>query len=436
MVDERKVYVVDSNVLMQTQDWYESLRDGLIVIPITVIQEIDKHKSSMDSVGLNSRVSARLIGKIADKMKENRIVDIDEGIFTIEFPEKQEDLRDILDFTLNDDLIISTAIKLKRKDKDSDIVLVSNDVNVRSKVLSLYDMLNIDSISLNYECKFSAIKDNYNVNHYNVDDKTLAMLYENKLTVDNFDNSLKCNSCVTLINNDKKIMCRVDSEGKNIIYIDKGKILASLKSSLFKPLNEQQMHLVDLIKNSKCKIISVNGVIGSGKSFGVCNALMDELNRGVYSKILIVKPNQPLGKTVGLLPNSWEEKTAPIKNSFRMTFSDLGYDLDRLEEQGKVEFTTGEYIRGCSYHNIAMFVDETQNLESVGVLKALIGRCDDSSLVVLASDARQVDFNKHNESNNPATIAMQKLSGQPYYACIHLNESVRASHLNSVDELL
>lgn len=435
MENSKKLYVVDTNLVLESQQWYENLRDGIIVFPITTIAEIDKYKSNPDSLGLNARATSRLIGKVADKIKYTDVVELEEGRFTINIPKIFEMDSHIFNESINDDLITSVAINLKRLYPEKEVILVSNDNNVRSKILCLYKTYGVDSISLKSDCKFSRIKDIYNVYEYEVDDETVSKLYEGRLLVGEFDSELKPNTSITLISKTNKVMGRVDKNGENIIYIDKNKVMASLKSN-FKPLNEQQIHLVDLIKNSGCKIINVNGVIGSGKSFGVINSIMDELNKGVYNNMIIVKPNQPLGKSVGMLPDSWEAKTAPIKASFRSTFTDLGYDLDRLEESGKVRFTTGEYERGMSYKNTVLFIDETQNLESLGVLKALIGRCDENSLVIMASDSRQVDLSKNNESNNPASICMQKLMGQPFYACIHLNISVRANHLNIVDELL
>ena len=81
-----KVYVVDTNLILESQDWYEYLRDGLIVFPITTISEVDKYKSNMDSLGLNARATSRLIGKVADNIKNSKIVELEKGFFTIEIP--------------------------------------------------------------------------------------------------------------------------------------------------------------------------------------------------------------------------------------------------------------------------------------------------------------------------------------------------------------
>jgi len=360
---EKEYVVIDTNVPLLNDDWYKAFKDKVIVIPFTMITEIDGLKKSMDIKGIHARNMSKLINKISEesKDKEDGIAALEEGNFMIHLPRfsKANGLcAEVLDFNINDDKIIYSAIRTKEKFPESKVTLISNDNNVRSKLLGMYKTYKVDAKPYNEDASFK-IRDFYTQYEYDITDENLSKLYSEKLTVSDIDNNLFPNNPITFISGDKKILARVKPNGKDIKPVDKKE---TYKIGNFKPLNENQMHLISMALDEDIKILGIIGRTGSGKSVTSTAVALHLLDTGKVSKIKLIKPYQPLGNTIGMLKGGWSEKISPIRKTYISVFHMLGRNLDDMEEAGLVEFTTPEFERGENYYSTALIISEAQNM--------------------------------------------------------------------------
>lgn len=433
----KKYYVVDTNVWLLDPFFFERYRDGVIVVPTIVLRELDKHKSSFGALGINARLGARLISRVADGLKttkETSIVQLPEGEFLISLPPKVT--HDSLDLSVNDDAIIATAIACKNLEFDDDITVVSNDVNVRSKTLALWKVYGIDAVEFTNEGAFK-INDFYKINEVPANDSLLDRLFSGKLKTEEVSKDFLCNTPFIFVHGEERILAKVSPCGAKIEFVDPKKVKGSLKEmKQFKPKNDGQVLLVDAIKNNGSKILAVCGRTGSGKSMTVLAAALDLLKQGKYEKIRLFKPVQAMGGEIGFLSGDYNEKTAPIRATFESTFAELGIELHQFEEQKRIEFDVPVYMRGFTFIDSIIIIDEAQLMEP-GVLKGLITRAHESSMVICLGDTRQATDNRFlNENYNGLSNLIHKLQGQSFFTTIYLDKSERADHLNIVDELL
>ena len=435
-MQENKYIVADTNIWLLNPRWFERFDDSIIVVPQTVIEELDGKKNSPGILGLNARRSIKLIGQVAEQYETDEEVSVIliEDKYRFMLREGGKIGGDILDLSVNDNRIISTALGIQSPDLDKNITLLSNDCNVRTKTSFLYKMFKIKTSELNEG--FTNTSDYYNIEYHKVSEEIISKLYSRELAIEDIE--LRNNSIHTplyLEYNDEVILATIEKDGK-ISCLPNGK-----KNNVYelhngiKPLNDEQKHLVYMLKNSDIKVLGCIGRSGSGKSLVTVATAMKLLDDGVYSRIKLIKPAVSLGNTVGYLKGDLDQKLDPIKASFRGVFDFMSENLDDLEDKGIIEFSTPEYERGRTYHSTLLVIDECQNLTNVEI-KSLITRCSESSKVVLLGDTKQVDSLYLSENYNGLSYVMDKLMGQDFFGGIYMSKSERADFINKVDELL
>ena len=426
-------YVVDTNVWLLKPDFYESYRDGVVVIPTTVIQELDKHKGSFGALGTNARLAARLISKVAAGLRVGPaagIVELPEGRFLIKIPPAvlSPSLIGLLDLSVNDDKIIACAIACKDLSLDDEITVVSNDVNVRSKTLVLWPTYGIDAIEFTEAGDFK-IADFYKVLRLPAVDEVVAALFEHKLFVGDVSSDLFANQPFFL----NEVPVRVSQCGSKILPV----VRHTYKEVRgFKTKNDGQVLLADAMINSGAKIVACCGRTGSGKSLTVLATALELLKAGKYKKIRLFKPVQAMGAEIGFLSGDYSDKVAPIRATFASSFEELGEDLEAYEKSQRVVFDVPVYQRGFTFESTIIIIDEAQLMEP-GVLKGLITRAHESSIVICLGDTRQATDNRFlNENYNGLSNLINRLQGQDFFSVVYLDKSERATHLNIIDELL
>ena len=432
--------VADTNIWLLNPNWYEEYNGSVIVVPRVVIEELDKKKNSPGMLGLNARMSCKIIGRVAEKYEtfdEVECVVLDDKYkFSIE-AHYFDTPKKLLDVELsNDNKIIATAIYVKHRTKVEDVILLSNDCNVRAKTALLYSHCGVKARE--YKQENSRVSDYYSVERFKIeDDDIISKLYNNSL--------LACE--LTGINNTSiHTPIYLDYNGEVILgVINKNGVVEPLQTNKksnpyelvgdIKPLNEGQIQFINMMKNPEIKVVGCIGRSGSGKSLLALAAALRLFEDGQFSHIKLIKPYVSLGNTVGYLKGTLEDKIEPIKASFITVFELLGYSLESLEHQGSVDFSVPEFERGQTYHNTIVIIDECQNLTNVEI-KSLITRCSESSKVILLGDTKQIDSLYLSESYNGLSYVIDKLSGQDFFGGIYLWKSERANFINIVDDLL
>lgn len=429
----KKFIVADTNIWLLNPNWYESFKEEIIVIPQVVIEELDGKKSSYGVLGLNARQSIKKISKVAEKYEELFYDHIPLDGYKFMIMSTPKDFCLDLDLTINDNKIIACALFLG-ENIENEVILLSNDCNVRTKTSLYYQKYHVKSKEL-IEGEVSA-SDYYHVENINATDDMLNELYNGNLTTN--DLQLCCNVINTPLyfrHRGDTILATIKSGGKivplqntkkNNFYDIGGKI---------KPVNEYQKQLVNLIKDESIKIVGCIGRSGSGKSLIALATALKLVDDGVYSHVKLIKPYVSLGNTVGYLRGDLSSKLDPIKQSFNSALECIGTDIETLEDRGIVTFSTLEFERGKTYHSTLVIVDECQNLTNMEI-KSLITRCGASSKIVLLGDTKQIDSLYLSENYNGLSYVVDRLNGQEFFATIFLNKSERAEFINVVDDLL
>jgi PhoH-like ATPase len=419
----KKTYVLDTNVLLSDANSIFSFQDNDIIIPMIVLEELDHHKSRMDEVGHN----ARSVSRTLDGMRSSndslingvtlpgggllRIASVDSSIAKEKLPTE-------LNPSKADNLIISLMLGLPR-----DYILVSKDINVRIKC----DALGICSEDyLNLRITSDPKKFYKGVEVIEVPACDIDTFYKYEKLVVEFPQAQYPNQIIIIkhVEDEKTVKSAITKlkivDGmKMLIPIEKHENVFGLK-----PRNKEQAFSLDLLFDPDIKLLTLVGLSGSGKTLLALAAALEQL-KGIgnpevshYSKLIVTKPVQPVGKDIGFLPGTLQEKMepwiSPIKDNLNFLMgnkrgniarvrggnntkqegswvkTDSNAYLSLMQEKGLIEIEAITFIRGRSIPNSFIVIDEAQNL-SMHELKTIITRVGDGTKIVLTGDIEQID---------------------------------------------
>lgn len=456
-----KTYVLDTNVLLSDPDSIHSFQDNNLLIPILVLEELDKHKTRSDDVGRN----ARQVSRNLDTMRSSGnfydgVTTRGGGILKI-VPSSGDPLsllpKELQKGSSLDNMII--GFMLEHRDKN--IVLVSKDINMRVKCDSLglkcQDYLNM-RVSSDVEDLYRGVR----VIHTPVD------------IVDKFyrEGSISLQEVTQekIFSNQVVILKSVDSEGNTIksamsrCHI--GGILKSLSKldDVFglRPRNKEQTFSLDLLLDENIKLLSMTGKAGCGKTLLAIAAGLEQLSSmgsvPRYQKLIVSRPVQPVGKDIGYLPGTLEEKMepwiAPIrdnldfllgmngkkpkrnlrKKSDEASMSSDPY-LELMQQRGLIEIEAISFIRGRSIPNSFIIIDEAQNL-TIHELKTIVTRVGEGTKIVLTGDIEQIDNVDVDIYTNGLTYAIEKFKEYPIAAHVTLLKGERSELATLASKIL
>ena len=429
-MSHKKLYVLDTSVYLTNADCIYAFKNHDILVPLKVFEEVDKHKKRQDAVGAQARKIIRLWDDLRQKGSIHKGVRIGKGLGIIRSMStgniSPSDLPSDLDIKIPDHLIIATAFKLQNE-SDKKVILVSRDVNMRviADAIGLVseDFQNNQVVdnSDNIYSGFSTIL---------VDDQTIDQFYEKK-EVYLKNSGLILNQYIMLVSNANE---KKTALGK---YINAGTPLRQLHSPKkglwgIKPRNKEQFFLMDALMNPKIEIITAIGKAGSGKTVVALAAALEQTldkNKAEYSRIIVSRPVQPLGKEIGFLPGEINEKMSPwlmpIQDNLQFLMGNDKVTLDMYLEAGTIEIEALTYIRGRSIANAFIIIDECQNL-SMHEIKTIITRIGEGTKIVLIGDIEQIDNIYVNSTTNGLTHAVEKFKNFELAAHVTLNKGERS----------
>ena len=418
----KKNYVLDTSVYLTDAESIFKFDNHDIFIPLKVLEEIDKHKKRQDAVGVNARKIIRILDELRAKGDLNKGIRIDKrkGIVkvmsysclnnSLQFPPD-------LDLRVPDHTIIATALAVKvigQKARSArKTIVVSRDINMRV----ICDSLGIDSEDYIIESAVTSPKELYQgfVEHL-VDDAIVDRFYNNEqilIGADEMEGKWHPNQYIMMVSNanpKKTALARFYGHHvplKKVIHSD-------IPDWKIKSRNKEQAFGIDLLMDPKIKIISLVGRAGSGKTLLAIAAGLQQtigLRENIYSRLIVSRPVQPMGKDIGFLPGSLEEKMLPwlmpIQDNLQYI---LGGDKTALElfiDKGKIEIEALTYIRGRSISNAFIIIDEAQNL-TMHEIKTIITRVGEGTKIVLTGDIEQIDNAYVNETSNGLAHAVEK----------------------------
>lgn len=425
-----KKFVLDTNVILTDPKCIYKFEDNEIHIPLIVIEELDNQKKGHSEKARNARHFSRDIDELRQQGELSAGVDLPTGgkLFITTFNKEDENPPAGIDLNKNDDIIIYSA-------KVIDGILVSNDLNVRIKA----DAIGIPAEE--YKAgKIIVSKDEMNTGHRTIflSGEDIQAFRTNKFlayTEGKFPNEYYIMK--DIFNHKSSALGRYSPKMGGIVpLIDPGNVWG------VSPKNAEQRFAVDALLNDEIKMVSLLGKAGTGKTMlAVACALEKTLSEGKYQRLLISRPVIPMGKDIGYLPGTLEEKLAPwmapIFDNLDFLFGSSGKfnQWKPIVEQGIIKVEPLTYIRGRSIPKHFMIVDEAQNL-SPHEVKTIITRIGEGTKIVLTGDIEQIDSAYLDEINNGLAYAADRLKEADIVAHIELEKGERSELAEIATKLL
>jgi PhoH-like ATPase len=410
---KKSIYVLDTSVFLTNANSVYSYGTNDIVVPMKVLEEIDKHKKRQDSVGSNARTIIRIFDDLREIGSLYEGVQLQEGKGVLTVRPSAIDIQAYLPEDLSPDVpdnrIIATAMQEREKCPDFDITLVSRDVNMRV----ICDSLGLPTEDYNPDQVLESGEEVYTgFTEHEVDDETIDLFYSGT-EIDFTENQLNAfnpNQFVMLksnINESRTALTRFIGPHEPL-----RKIVKRQTSYGITPRNKEQNFAMDLLFDKSIPVVSLIGSAGTGKTLCALSAGLEQvLGTDDYTRLIVSRPIQPLGKEIGFLPGTMEEKMAPwlspIQDNLQFLMGNDKLMLQEYLDRGIIEMEAITYIRGRSISKAFIIIDEAQNLTR-HELKTIITRVGEDSKLILTGDIEQIDNVYVDETSNGLTYAVEK----------------------------
>lgn len=437
-----KIYVLDTSVIIHDHNSIHNFEDNDVVIPITVLEELDNFKKGNDSKNYEAREFTRIIDRLSANHTLQEWIPLAENKkskFKIVLANKNYlvDAEKVFGDKKADHKILNTALSLQETEKGRKIILVTKDINLRLKAKAL------NIIAEDYET--GKVKD-------------LGSVFSGKMLINNLDHEVIKNIYEKGFLEDYSFMQKEIIN--NHFYILKNGKASSLafynpvldrierveKESAFgiKPKNAEQAFALHAILNPDIKLVTLQGVAGTGKTLlALAGAIEQKRN---FKQIILARPIVPLSnKDLGFLPGDIKDKIGPymeplfdnlkyIKNQFDE--ADKRYkQITEMQSSEKIIITPLAYIRGRSLSDVIFIVDEAQNLTPHEV-KTIITRAGENTKIIFTGDVHQIDTPYLDEQSNGLSYLVDRLKGNKLFAHITLEKGERSELANIANELL
>ncbi len=407
----KKTYVLDTNVFLTNANSIFEFNNNDIVIPLKVLDEIDKHKKRQDGVGLNARRTIRILDNLRSKGNLHKGVRLKKGKGILSV--RGYDPLDVphgCDLESADNEIISTAITEKKNSGRRKVIVVTRDINMRVKCDSL-GIITEDYIPNKIVSNTNELYNGFT--KHLVDDQTIDQFYSGEdVYLEKEDVSLFPNQFVMLVSNANE---KKTALARFLDYHSELKKVEEFSSGIWnlKPRNKEQMFGLDLLLDPAVPIVTLIGKAGCGKTLLALAAGLDQvLESGIYKKLVVTRPVQPLGKDIGYLPGTMEEKMKPwlmpIQDNLDFLLNGKSNNIAHLYDDKTIQVEALTYIRGRSISNAFIIVDEAQNL-TTHELKTIITRVGENTKIILTGDIEQIDSVYLDSTSNGLSYAVEKL---------------------------
>ena len=427
----RKYFVLDTNVLLHNADSISSFSDNYVVLPMSVIEELDKFKSRSDELGRNARKVIRDLDHLRVRGRLAEGVEMDNGGILKIITEGENIDCGGLNMSVPDNRILAVAYTLFKKGEK--VIFVSKDINARLKADALgLGVMDFEKQKVNFDELFSGYRE------LPVPGKVIDTFYE-KREVESEGLGLMPNEFVLLQDEaDPKhtALARAVSDKKLVRLNPQYDSAWQIRSR-----SKEQRMCLELLLDPSVEIVTLVGQAGTGKTLLALAAGLEEviINKR-YEKILVSRPIIPLGKDLGYMPGDKDEKLAhwmqPIFDNLTFLMGSGQPPKNRQDDSSRlkmekllkdhvVELEALTYIRGRSISGQFVIVDEAQNLTPHEV-KTIISRAGEGTKMVLTGDPYQIDNPYLDSSSNGLTYTVERLKELPIHGHITLRKSERS----------
>ena len=424
-----KNYILDTSVYLTDYNSIYSFGKSNIYIPFKVLEEIDKHKKRQDSVGHNARSIIRVFDELREKgsLYEGISLGEDKGKIYVRLLTNEDfDSFSFVDKEDPDNQIIATAISISKLHSENETVVVSRDINMRVKC----DAIGLQSEDFITNQLVDSADNIYSgcVDYY-LPSEMINSFYEGEpIFADPEEILLYPNQFVLLMSAEDP---NKSALAQFVSYKDPLKKLVKHKNIWgITTRNKEQNFAMNLLMDQNLPLVSLVGKAGCGKTMcAIAAGLEQVMNDETYTRLIISRPVQPLGKDIGFLPGTMEEKMlpwlAPIQDNLENLMGNDKAALEMYMSQGIIEVEALTFIRGRSISNAYIIIDEAQNLTR-HELKTIITRVGENTKIVLTGDVEQIDNVYVNETSNGLAYAVEKLKNNELTGHITLNKGERS----------
>ncbi|PIE01843.1 MAG: phosphate starvation-inducible protein PhoH [Acidobacteria bacterium] len=427
----KKTFVLDTNVLLHDPNALYKFQDNQVIIPLVVVEEIDKFKRTQNEVGRNARTISRFLDEERAKGSLSLGVQLKSGGFLKVVLPKEDMLKPfpaLKESQSADNIILGTALSLSKNSEEGSVVLVTKDTNLRIKAdasgLIAQDYFN-DKID--YDDLYTGHSDlEVTATDYN------QYQQEGVLKLDESADYYRNQFIFLKTGDEKKTLTRYFPNDKSVRKLVHPPDLWGIK-----PLNDEQSQAMELLCDPNIKLVSLLGKAGTGKTLlAIAAGLKQVVDDETYKRLLISRPVLPLGKDLGYLPGDVEEKLKPwmqpiIDNlEFIISCSEVetskgSPNYQYLVDHDWISVEPLTYMRGRSIPNQYMIVDEAQNL-TPHEIKSVITRAGHGTKIVLTGDPHQIDNPFLDASSNGISYLVQRFKGQDIYGHVTLTKGERS----------
>ncbi|GAO28192.1 PhoH family protein [Geofilum rubicundum] len=427
-----KIFILDTNVILHDHKCLDNFEDNDLILPITVLEELDKFKKGSDQINFQAREFVRIMDKLAGEQLFSEGVPLgkDKGRLFIAtgkpFPTVMEE--SFSDKT-PDHRILSIALFIHEKFKERTVILISKDINLRMKAKSLglktedYENDKVKNIEILY--KGVETFDDF-------DPEVIDLLYKTgaipraKFPMNPADTP--ANQYFILRNNNQSVLIWCDHFTDTIRRVEKHTAFG------IEPRNAEQTFSLNALLNPDIKLVSLSGKAGTGKTLLALAAALQQ--NKMYKQILLARPIVPLSnRDIGFLPGDVKEKIGPymlplfdnlsvIKNRFGAQSKEINV-IEDMQKRDELLITPLAYIRGRSLSDAFFIVDEAQNLTPHEV-KTIITRAGEGTKIIFTGDVHQIDSPYLDMQSNGLAYLTDKMKGQDIFAHVNLIKGERS----------
>jgi len=438
----KKIYVLDTSVIIHDHNSFLNFQENDVAIPITVLEELDNFKRGNDTKNFEAREFTRIVDKLSENYTLQDWIPLENknnSKFKIIFNKRNLslDAEKIFDDHKGDHKILNAAISLQAEEKDKKIILVTKDINLRIKAKALnlvaedYNTGKVKDVS-----DLHLGKDKIE----NLPSEIIKEIYEKGYLEDySFLKEKKQNNHFYILKNGKaSSLAFYNPVDDRLDRVEK------LKAYGVVPRNAEQAFALHAILNPEIKLVTIQGVAGTGKTLLALAGAIEQ--RRNFKQIILARPIVPLSnKDIGFLPGDIKEKINPymeplwdnlkfIKNQFS-EMDKKHKQITEMQKNEKIVITPLAYIRGRSLSDIIFIVDEAQNL-TPHEIKTIITRAGENTKMIFTGDINQIDTPYLDEHSNGLSYLIDRVRGNKLYAHVALEKGERSELANVANNLL
>ena len=432
MVNQKKIFVLDTNVLLHDHKCVYQFEENDIVLPITVLEELDKFKKGNDLINFQAREFVRELDNLTGESLFTEGISMGLGLGRLYVETGKPFSRDMEESfyeKIPDHRILAIADYTRNKNPDKQVILVTKDVNLRIKAkaigLTAQDYKAGQVINIDY--LYEGIP---KINH--LSDEAIGKLYSNieGVALEEFDLGFEpsANQYMVLKGNKSSALARFDIKTSAIMVVQKQKCYG------IEPRNAEQAISLDALLHPDIQLVSLTGKAGTGKTLLALAAALQQ--RREFHQIYLARPIVPLGnRDIGYLPGDANEKIEPYMQPLYDNLSVIRHQfdqrskefqkIDQMLTEDKLLITPLAYIRGRSLGKVFFIVDEAQNLTPHEV-KTIITRAGEGTKIIFTGDIQQIDSPYLDTKSNGLSYLTEKMKGQAVFAHVNLVHGERS----------